>query len=162
MRKLQFLSSQLEGNILNHMPSLKVTPPSVDHLRSFTLGDLERLDLWVINMKRQNWIPNENLRLCGQHFERQHFSINRCDSDILHQWMSNMRRQNRTPTRLNTKCHHLCTDSSQERGGVSTGKMAPGGTPPTSLILTLQKPMGDVMDPPSIYIYSLWFLPWFP
>ncbi|CAB1438275.1 unnamed protein product, partial [Pleuronectes platessa] len=33
MRKLQFLSSQLEGNILNQMPSLKEAPPSVDHLR---------------------------------------------------------------------------------------------------------------------------------
>ncbi|CAB1432564.1 unnamed protein product [Pleuronectes platessa] len=54
-------------------------------------SDPERLDLWVINMKRQNWI----LSLFNS----------------LHQWMSNMRRQNRTPTRLNTKCHHICTDS---------------------------------------------------
>ncbi|CAB1430900.1 unnamed protein product [Pleuronectes platessa] len=30
---------------------------------SFHLGDPERLDLWVINMKRQNWI----LSLCSQH-----------------------------------------------------------------------------------------------
>ncbi|CAB1457848.1 unnamed protein product [Pleuronectes platessa] len=29
----------------------------------FHLGDPERLDLWVINMKRQNWI----LSLCSQH-----------------------------------------------------------------------------------------------
>ena len=32
MRKLQFLSSQMEGNILTHMPTLKEATPSADHL----------------------------------------------------------------------------------------------------------------------------------
>ncbi|CAB1441206.1 unnamed protein product, partial [Pleuronectes platessa] len=37
--------------------------------------DPDRLDLWVHNMKRQNWTPKKNSRLCSQHFERQHWSI---------------------------------------------------------------------------------------
>ncbi|XP_060929426.1 general transcription factor II-I repeat domain-containing protein 2-like [Limanda limanda] len=36
MKKLQFLSSQLEGNILYHMPTLKEATPSADHLRRFS------------------------------------------------------------------------------------------------------------------------------
>ncbi|XP_034452049.1 general transcription factor II-I repeat domain-containing protein 2A-like [Hippoglossus hippoglossus] len=40
MTKLQFLSSQLEGYILNHMPTLKEATPSVDHLRRVTAGVL--------------------------------------------------------------------------------------------------------------------------
>ncbi|KAL0152384.1 hypothetical protein M9458_052107, partial [Cirrhinus mrigala] len=32
MRKLKFLSSQLEGNVLTHMPTLKEVTPSADHL----------------------------------------------------------------------------------------------------------------------------------
>ncbi|CAB1440716.1 unnamed protein product, partial [Pleuronectes platessa] len=91
------------------------------------------------------------------------------DSDSLNQWMYNMRRQNRTPTRLNTKCHHLCTDSSlklpistmlllrTDQPGTRRSKHQQDGaegTPPTSLIFTLQKPMGDVTDPPSIYRFT--------
>ena len=36
IRKLQFLSSQLEGNILTHMPTLREATPSADHLRRYS------------------------------------------------------------------------------------------------------------------------------
>ncbi|KAF1374389.1 hypothetical protein PFLUV_G00228590 [Perca fluviatilis] len=36
MRKMQFLSSQLESNTLTHMQTLKEVPPSADHLRRYS------------------------------------------------------------------------------------------------------------------------------
>ena len=36
IRKLQFLSSQLEGNILTHMPTLREATPSAKHLRRYS------------------------------------------------------------------------------------------------------------------------------
>lgn len=54
MRKLNFLSSQLEGNILPHMPTPKEVTPSVHHLSRYSsmLGALHiEFSRWFENFK---------------------------------------------------------------------------------------------------------------
>ncbi|XP_041829661.1 endothelial zinc finger protein induced by tumor necrosis factor alpha-like isoform X6 [Melanotaenia boesemani] len=38
------------------------------------LGDADRLDQWMSNIRRQNWTPNQSSRLCSEHFESHHLS----------------------------------------------------------------------------------------
>ncbi|KAK5903978.1 hypothetical protein CgunFtcFv8_007714 [Champsocephalus gunnari] len=40
----------------------------------FPLGDPDRLDQWVLNIRRNKWTPNVSSRLCSAHFESHPFS----------------------------------------------------------------------------------------
>lgn len=46
----------------------------------FPLGDDDRLRQWLINVRRDNWTPNNTTRLCSTHFkEDQFFTDNKVD-----------------------------------------------------------------------------------
>ncbi|XP_071058188.1 THAP domain-containing protein 3-like [Pseudochaenichthys georgianus] len=40
----------------------------------FPFGDPDRLDQWVLNIRRNTWTPNVSSRLCSAHFESHPFS----------------------------------------------------------------------------------------
>ncbi|XP_071060846.1 THAP domain-containing protein 3-like [Pseudochaenichthys georgianus] len=40
----------------------------------FPFGDPDRLDQWVLNIRRNTWTPNVSSRLCSEHFESHPFS----------------------------------------------------------------------------------------
>ncbi|KAG7453457.1 DNA transposase THAP9 [Solea senegalensis] len=42
----------------------------------FPLSDRKRLRQWVGNLRRRNWTPNKNSRLCALHFEEGCFTVN--------------------------------------------------------------------------------------
>ncbi|KAK5934040.1 hypothetical protein CgunFtcFv8_014468 [Champsocephalus gunnari] len=40
----------------------------------FPLDDPDRLDQWLLNIRRNKWTPKVCSRLCSEHFESHHFS----------------------------------------------------------------------------------------
>ncbi|XP_063768169.1 general transcription factor II-I repeat domain-containing protein 2-like [Eleginops maclovinus] len=54
MRKMQFLSSQLESNTLTHMQTLKEVTPSADHLRRYS-SMLGALHVWIMHPVTFSW-----------------------------------------------------------------------------------------------------------
>ncbi|XP_063735224.1 general transcription factor II-I repeat domain-containing protein 2-like [Eleginops maclovinus] len=54
VRKMQFLSSQLESNTLTHMQTLKEVTPSADHLRRYS-SILGALHVWIMHPVTFSW-----------------------------------------------------------------------------------------------------------
>ncbi|XP_054464112.1 THAP domain-containing protein [Anoplopoma fimbria] len=43
----------------------------------FPLGDDARLEQWLLNVRRRNWIPSKSSRLCSTHFKEDQFFIDK-------------------------------------------------------------------------------------